>query len=125
MELQGEIIKILPLMEGVSKQGNAWKVQPFVVETQDSFQKKVYFEIYGEDKINQNPIEMGDIVNVLFDIESREFGGRWYTVCRAWKVKDINETQQPESKTNVVRPDAPQQPADTTFDAQQDNDFLF
>jgi len=33
-----------------------------------------------------------DVVNVSFDIESREYNGRWYTSIRAWKV---DKMQQP------------------------------
>ena len=28
-----------------------------------------------------------DQVNVSFDVESREYNGRWYTTVRAWKIE--------------------------------------
>ena len=34
-----------------------------------------------------NPCQLDDIVTVSFDIESREFNGRWYTSIRAWKIQ--------------------------------------
>ena len=30
---------------------------------------------------------IGDMVTVSFDIESREFNGRWYTDVKAWKIE--------------------------------------
>ena len=87
MEIVGKIIQVLPLQEGTSKTGNPWKVQSYVLETQEQYPRKVCFEIFGEDRIKNNPCNIDDIVTVSFDIESREFNGRWYTSIRAWRVQ--------------------------------------
>ena len=86
MEIQGKIIQVLPAMEGVGKDGNPWKVQPYVLETNETYPRKVYFEVFGEDRINKFPCEVGNEVTVSFDLESREFNGRWYTSVRAWRI---------------------------------------
>ena len=45
----------------------------------------------------------GDIVTVHFDIESREFNGRWYTDIKAWKVeKATNSADNTSSSTPVI-----------------------
>lgn len=86
MEIQGKIIQVLPIQEGTNKDGKAWKVQPYVLETIDTnYPTKLYFEVWG-DRINRYPLEEGDEVTVSFDLESREFNGRWYTTARAWRV---------------------------------------
>lgn len=87
MEVSGKIIHVLPLQEGVGKTGNPWKVQAYVLETQEQYPRKVHFEIFGEDRIKSNPCKLDDLVTVSFDIESREFNGRWYTSIRAWRVQ--------------------------------------
>ena len=88
MEISGKIIQKLPLQQGVSKaSGNPWALQAYVLETQEQFPRKVHFEIFGEQRIKDNPCEIDDLVTVSFDIESREFNGRWYTSIRAWKVQ--------------------------------------
>jgi len=87
MEIVGKIIQVLPIQEGVGKNGNPWKVQGYVLETQEQYPRKVQFEIFGEDRIKNNPCNIDDVVTVSFDIESREFNGRWYTSIRAWKVQ--------------------------------------
>lgn len=32
------------------------------------------------------------MVKISFDIDSREYNGRWYVECRAWKAEDPNAT---------------------------------
>jgi len=88
MEVSGKIIQVLPEQGGVSKtSGKEWKLQAYVLETQEQFPKKVHFEVFGEDRIKANPCQLDDVVTVSFDIESREFNGRWYTSIRAWKIQ--------------------------------------
>ena len=93
MEVVGKIIQVLPAQEGVGRNGNPWKVQPYVLETLDQYPRKVHFEVFGEDRIKMNPCEIDQLVTVSFDIESREFNGRWYTSIRAWKIQQGDTTQ--------------------------------
>ena len=81
------------MQEGVGRNGNPWKVQPYVLETLDQYPRKVHFEVFGEDRIKQNPCEIDQLVTVSFDIESREFNGRWYTSIRAWRIQQGDTTQ--------------------------------
>jgi hypothetical protein len=112
MEISGKIIQVLPLQEGVSKNsGNPWKVQSYVLETQEQYPRKVYFEIFGEDRIKNNQCNIDDIVTVSFDIESREFNGRWYTSIRAWKVQQGIVDTTPAAQQPVQAAPAAQQPA--------------
>ncbi|MBR6118498.1 MAG: DUF3127 domain-containing protein [Paludibacteraceae bacterium] len=93
MDVVGKIIQVLPAQEGVGKNGNPWKVQPYVLETLDQYPRKVHFEVFGEDRIKQNPCDIDQLVTVSFDIESREFNGRWYTSIRAWRIQQGDTTQ--------------------------------
>ncbi len=93
MEIVGKIVQVLPAQEGVSKStGNPWKIQSYILETLEQYPRKVCFEIFGEDRIKNNPCEIDQIVTVSFDIESREFNGRWYTSIRAWRVQQGDTT---------------------------------
>ncbi|MDO4756842.1 MAG: DUF3127 domain-containing protein [Parabacteroides sp.] len=87
MEITGKIIAVLPIQGGVSKVGNEWKKQEYVLETHDQYPKKVCFQIFGADRIAQAAIQPGEELTIYFDIESREFQGRWYTNISAWKVE--------------------------------------
>ena len=102
MEVVGKIIQVLPAQEGVGRNGNPWKLQGYVLETFDQYPRKVHFEVFGEDKIKNNPCDIDQVVTVSFDIESREFNGRWYTSIRAWKIQQGDVTA-----TNAAAPAAP------------------
>ncbi len=94
MDIVGKIIQVLPEQGGVGRNGNPWKVQPYVLETLDQYPRKVHFEVFGEERIKQNPCAIDQLVTVSFDIESREFNGRWYTSIRAWRIQQGDTTQQ-------------------------------
>ena len=85
MDIKGKIIQKLELQSGTSKAGNAWKKQEYVLETMDSFPRKVKFDFFG-DRADQYPLEVGDVITLSYDIESREFNGRWYTDIRGFKA---------------------------------------
>ena len=93
MEVVGKITQILPEQSGIGRNGNPWKLQSYVLETIENYPRKVHFEVFGEEKIKNNPCAIDQIVTVSFDIESREFNGRWYTSIRAWKIQQGDMTQ--------------------------------
>ena len=67
MELAGKVIAVLEPRGGVSKTGNEWKVQEYVIETHDQYPKKMCFDVFGADKIAQFNIQAGEELNVFFD----------------------------------------------------------
>ena len=92
MEIVGKIILKLPLQTGVSKAGNNWQKQEYVLETfNEAYNRKIHFDFFGE-RANQYPLEVGDVIKLSFDIESREYNGRWFTSIRGWKTEpaDVN-----------------------------------
>ena len=89
MEVKGKIIVALPEVSGTSQTGKAWKKREYVLETQDSFPRKIHFDFFGE-RADQYPLNLGDDIVLSFDIESREYNGRWYTSIRGWKAEKAN-----------------------------------
>lgn len=85
MQLTATLVQILPLQKGVGKNGE-WKKQDIIVQTEGQYPKKVCISIWG-DKINEALLQTGKQLNISFDVESREFNGRWYTDVKAWKVE--------------------------------------
>ena len=119
MEISGKIIQVLPEQGGVSKtSGKEWKLQAYVLETQEQYPRKVHFEVFGEDRIKANPCQLDDVVTVSFDIESREFNGRWYTSIRAWKIQQgvVDAAAAPAPVAEPAPVAAPQANV-ATFDA--------
>lgn len=93
MELEGKIIVVGNSRGGVSQRGTQWKVQEYVLETLEAYPKKLAFEVFGEDKIQQFNIQAGETIRVSFDIDAREWNGRWYNSVRAWKVDRVTAGQ--------------------------------
>ena len=91
MEIQGKIIVVLPERSGVSQRGNQWRSISYVLETQEQYPKKLAFDVTN-DKIDQLNIQLGEILTVQFDINAREYNGRWFNSVNAWNV--IRQTQQ-------------------------------
>ena len=94
MELAGKVIAVLEARGGTSRNGNEWKVQEYVIETHDQYPRHMCFDVFGADKIQQFNIQMGEELNVFFDIDAREWNGRWFNSLRAWKVERVAATQQ-------------------------------
>ena len=91
MEIQGKIIAVLPTRSGTSARGTQWSSQTSVIETQEQYPKKLAFDVIN-DKINQFNIQVGEFLTVQFDINAREYNGRWFNSINAWNV--IRQTQQ-------------------------------
>ncbi len=111
LTITGKVVQVLPLQQGTSQRtGNPWQLKTFILETQEQYPKKVAIEMFGEDKINANPCEVDDVVTVNFDIDSREFNGRWYTSIRAWKVQQGVVPAQPAQPAAQPAPAPSAQP---------------
>jgi len=85
MQLTAKLIQLLPLQTGTGKNGQ-WKKQDIIVETEGTYPKKVCISIWG-DKINEAVLQVGSQLSISFDVESREYNGRWYTDVKAWKIE--------------------------------------
>ena len=93
MELAGKVIAVLPPKSGTSRNGNEWTVQEYVIETHDQYPRRMCFDVFGADKIQQFNIQVGEELNVSFDIDAREWQGRWFNSIRAWKVERVGAAQ--------------------------------
>lgn len=111
MELQGKVIAVLPARSGVSARGE-WKSQSFVIETHDSFPRKMVFDVFGEERLTRFNIQLGQEVNVSFDIDAHEYNGRWFNNIRAFDVRLV------DPNTVSAAPAAPLQPANAPFPPQ-------
>lgn len=92
MEIEGKIIAVLPAREGVSSRtGSPWMTQDYVLETHDQYPRRCCFNVFGSDKIQLFNIQIGEELRVSFDIDAREYQGRWFNSIRAWKVERIDQ----------------------------------
>lgn len=124
MEIIGKIILALPEQSGISKSGNSWKKKEYVLETQETYPRKVFFDFFG-DKADKFPLQVGQTIRLSFDIESREYNGRWFTSIRGWQAEQINDAatapQQNAPAVNIGT--VPPPPAITPNDSTEDLPF--
>ncbi len=111
MEITGKIIAALEPRGGVSQRtGNAWKMQEFVIETMEQYPKRCVFNVFGEDNLNRFAIEIGQMYTVSFDINAREWQGRWFNDIRAWNVAPASSAA-PAAAPAADMPPFAEQPA--------------
>ena len=92
MNISGKVVQVLPIQTGTSKAGNPWQKQEFVLDQGGQYPRKVCISLFG-DNVAKIP-QVGQVVMVSVDIDSREFNGRWYTEIKAWKGKNGKITHE-------------------------------
>ena len=98
MELKIDVLvtNVFDVREGQGERGT-WKSHDFVAETDERYPHKLYFEIYGADKVDKYPVQIGSKYTVYFDIDSNAYNERYYTHLRVWKIEPLGaqQAQQP------------------------------
>jgi len=92
LEITGKVINVLAEQTGSGKNGT-WVKQDFVIETNEQYPKKVCFSAWGDKAAAIKNLAMGTPVKVSFNVESREFNGKWYTDLRIWKIETGSASQ--------------------------------
>lgn len=126
MEFKGKIIAVLPIVKGTSKAtGSEWKKQEYVIENHDQYPRKMCFNLWS-DKIDQFNIQLGEELNVSFDIDCREWNGKWFNDIRAWKVERVDaNASAPQSPYAGDVPPVPEMPASAFPPADSNDDLPF
>ena len=87
IEIIGKLIKKLPVQSGSSARGE-WKKQEFIIETQETYAKKICMNVWGAESVSDLArYSEGETLKVSVNIESREYNQRWYTDIRAWRIE--------------------------------------
>ncbi len=105
MNIKAKVLQLLPLQTGIGKNGE-WRKQDIIVETDGEYPKKICVSVWG-DKINEKQLQIGDQLDIYFELESREFNSKWYTDVRAWKIttdENIITTSLSEDVTSNEEP---------------------
>jgi len=125
MDISGKINKILPAETGVGRNGNAWRKQKFVLSVPGQFEKIVCFDVWG-DRISLDNFAENEEVKVHFDIESREYQGKYYSDIKAWRIDKMSGAGQNQAPTgyaaNVPPPPPPPEPS---YNDMPDDDLPF
>ena len=105
MDITGKVIQILPEQRFNGKNGEVVKNQ-FVIEHGGQYKKKAVFSVLGEDKWKQMNVVQDADVQVSFDIDAREWNGKWFGELMAWRVQIVNGQQ---ASASASQSQAPQQ----------------
>lgn len=140
MKITGEIIDILPAQSGVSRNGNQWKRQEYVIaESGERFNNRLCYTLNGEN-VDRFIAQLGDIVEINIGIDCRQYKERWYNEITCYAVKVLGRRvkvsedgeqeahaeeapQQPQAQGGVIYPDrpAPQAPQEQAPQSQSIN----
>jgi len=132
MQITGKVIKVLPMEQGVSKSsGKEWRKQTFVLSvyySDNGVESQVPLTLWG-DKCGNAP-QAGQQVTVDFDINGREYNGKWYVELKAWRVSMKVEGAAPAVMQNAPQGNqwqtvAQAQAAGTMPQPAQGNDLPF
>ena len=127
MEIIGKAIAALPVKSGVSQRtGEQWQSREYVIETQEQYPKKICFEVFGIDKLQEFNIRNNDLIKVHFDVSAREYNGKWYNSIRAWKVEHANQDDSVVGSTAaapVAQAPAAAAPAPAAQEREEDLPF--
>jgi len=126
MEIIGKLILKMPMQSGISKTGNSWQKQEFVMETLEQFPRKICANLWGERTAVLETLNIDDKVVMSFDLESREFNGKWYTDVKAYKLEQVTtNSQTPQAAPAPISPAANELPQEfETFTEEREGDDL-
>lgn len=121
MEISGLVVNTF-IETGTTKAGSDWKKKIIILEyTEGVYTKKLALDLFGDNNIDNNPVEAGQKVTVSFDVESRVYNGRWFTSASAWRITPLventeTEKEEPEKKTKKSKKSTDTTPADSVDD---------
>ena len=82
MLLTGTLIQKNAPVSGQSSKG-MWTKQEFVIETSETYPKKVCISVWNDTLKDVVNAKLGDTLTAHVQVESREYNGRWYTEVKA------------------------------------------
>lgn len=91
-KVKGRVTDILQLQTGSSARGE-WKKLDFVLEVpDDQFPKKICFTLFNDKTEMIKEADKNREVEVSFNLEGREYNGKWYHNVNAFRIDRIEKT---------------------------------
>ena len=82
MEISGKLKQILAEETFAS----GFNKRSFIISIEDRYPYDICFDLL-KDKVSMiDTYQVGENVRVYFDVKSREYNGKWFTGCTAWKI---------------------------------------
>ncbi len=106
MEITGKITEVGEERSGDSRNGGQWRRKEYVIsykEPSSTQSRQMAFEV-ANDNIDKFALQMGQMVTISIDIDSREYNGRWINNVKAWRVQTAAEGGQQQT-AEAITPD--------------------
>ena len=106
LKVTGHIIKVQDVESGTSKNGKEWQKLSFIVDSKSEYNNIYSFEIFGSDKVEKfnKWNKEGSKVTVSFNVNCREYKGKFYTSLMAWNIFNEFSDAPTESEKIAVNP---------------------
>lgn len=96
MEVNVKVERLLDAQSFVKKDGTQIVRNSFVgVTTQGNYAKHLKFDVLNQESWQKMQIRVGVAYQISFDIDSREWQGKWYTSLTAWRAVAIDAVDKP------------------------------
>ena len=90
MEVIGKVKAMLAPETYKTRDGSEVSTSRILVTTDAKFKPDICFQISNEKaKENLKGLNVGDEINVSYNLNSREYNGKWYHNVNAWKIEKI------------------------------------
>ena len=113
MKVQGRIKKLMPIQTGISRIGNNWKKQDFILEyfeePTDQYADTVLLSLMN-DRIDEYKLKEGDEVKVDVRHQVKAYGERVYNELFYRSIEKVNKPK-PATEQPSVQPTPEQQEA--------------
>ncbi len=87
MQIKGKVVKVLPLLSGISGSGKDWQKQDFVIqEIEGNYPKTICLTGFGDIVNKVKNLQVKQVITAHINIESREYNSKWYTNVSVWKI---------------------------------------
>lgn len=102
MEVKGYVSKVFDVQTGTSAKGNEWKSQDFILEYFEQptqrWADKVLIRIFN-DKVDELQLKHGDMLEVGFGHQVREYNGRYYNELTApYRIVKVEDSKAPQAQ---------------------------
>ncbi len=118
------LLKILDNKTGEGKNGTWTNVQ-FLAKTDAQYDPDVAFKCRGDvaKEILATPI--GTDIEIMYNLKSREYNGKWYTDCEVWKFVVLNLSDRAQESAPITPNPKADVPARATESAGDESDLPF
>ena len=100
MEVRGKLTQKVGERKGVAQNGTEWRRAEFLVEVPGRFPTKIVFSVRNvQNRIERFESLIGKDVEVSFDINAREYQGRWFNDVEAWGILNLEDIKSAGQQT--------------------------